>query len=418
MTVAQLCKSDIKGGAARAAYRLHRGLREEGTESMMYVRNKRSTDDTVRAIRLSDGLGSRLRRLWRYGRIQSDFALYRLLRPDHLELFSDDRTLFQGEIIGELPAADVLNLHWIAKFVDISTFFSQTTVPIVWTLHDMNAFTGGCHYDVGCGSYESTCGQCPQLGSRREHDLARAVWDRKHAAYETAIRRGRLHIVTPSKWLAREARRSKLLGRAPIQVIPYGLDHTVFCPRDTENLRLELGIPESRDVILFVAHTTTNHRKGFDLLINAFDKVDIEDVTLVSVGSNEPPIPESLSHVHAGRIEDDIKLAQFYSMASLFVIPSRQDNLPNTVLEAMACGTPVVGTDAGGIPDMVRPDETGWLAETGNVRSLRSAIEAALTDHAEREWKARRCREVVEEEYTLKRQADQYKKLYKSILKN
>jgi glycosyltransferase involved in cell wall biosynthesis len=177
-----------------------------------------------------------------------------------------------------------------------------------------------------------------------------------------------------------------------------------------------LGIPESHKTILFVAQSTANHRKGFRLLADALKQLSIDNITLVSVGSNKPSISGKLPHVHVGRIEDDEKLAELYSMVSVFVIPSRQDNLPNTVLESMACGTPVVGFDTGGIPDMVRPNETGWLAEPGNVRSLRNAIETALSDQTDRERKARRCRKVVEEEYTIERQAEEYKSIYKSVL--
>jgi glycosyltransferase involved in cell wall biosynthesis len=169
-------------------------------------------------------------------------------------------------------------------------------------------------------------------------------------------------------------------------------------------------------VVLFVAQSTTNRRKGFSLLAEALGALDVEDTTLLSVGGGEPSLSVNLPHVHAGRIEDDEALSRVYSLADIFVIPSRQDNLPNTVLESMACGTPVVGFNVGGIPDMVRPSETGWLAETGNVRELRQAIETALENDEEREWMGRRCREVVGEEYTLERQARQYRALYESVL--
>ncbi len=416
MTVTHLSTRDTGGGAARAAYRLHRGLREVGTESTMYVRHKRSTDSTVQSFRQLSDLRHRLQRLWRYGRIQLDFAPYRLLRPDHLESFSDDRTRFQGEVTEQLSKTDVLHLHWIARFVDLPAFFEHTTAPIVWTLHDMNAFTGGCHYDAQCGRYKSKCGKCPQLGSQWRHDLSRAVWKRKRKVYQSALSQDRLYVVTPSEWLAQEARQSELLREAPIQVIPNGIDPETFYPRNCTARRHELGILEAHDIVLFVAQSTNNHRKGFDLLIDALDGIDIEGVTLLSVGGDKPSIPGSLPHVHAGRIEDDKKLAEFYSMASVFVIPSRQDNLPNTVLESMACGTPVIGTDAGGIPDMVRPNETGWLAETGDIRSLREAIESAIEREEKRRYMAQRCLEVSKGEYTLEKQAKRYKKLYEWVI--
>jgi glycosyltransferase involved in cell wall biosynthesis len=177
-----------------------------------------------------------------------------------------------------------------------------------------------------------------------------------------------------------------------------------------------LGIPDTRKILLFVAQSSENPLKGFGHLTEALRKIDIEDVTLVSVGRNEPEVPANSSHVHVGYIDDDSMLSTIYSMADVFVIPSLQEAFGQTALESMACGTPVVGFNAGGIPDMVRPNETGWLAETGNVRSLRKAIERALMQDGKRHRMSKRCREVVEEEYTLKKQANQYLLLYRSIL--
>lgn len=416
MRIVHLSTSDTSGGAARSAHRLHRGLCTVGVDSSMFVRNRHSADESVYSFEPADDPASRLHRLWRYGRIRLAYAPYRLTRPKGLELFSDDRTRFNQEVVAQLPLTDIINLHWIDQFVDLGTFFHKTTAPIVWTLHDMNAFTGGCHYDVQCGRYTEACGHCPQLGSQREEDLSRAVWERKREAYQGAIQDGRLHVVAPSEWLAREARRSTLLGGAPVEVIPYGLDHTTFRRRSPRRQRRKLNIPEEHDVVLFVAQSTTNERKGFSLLAEALGTLGAEDVTLVSVGRDKPSIPGELHHAHAGRIEDDKKLARLYSMASVFVLPSRQDNLPNTVLESMACGTPVVGFDTGGVPDMVRPGETGWLAEKGDVRSLRENLETALENDSAREGMRKRCRQVVEEEYTLERQAKRYTALYDSIL--
>jgi glycosyltransferase involved in cell wall biosynthesis len=201
-----------------------------------------------------------------------------------------------------------------------------------------------------------------------------------------------------------------------VHVIPYGLDTTVFRPRDTRGLRRALDIPADHRIILFVAQSTRNHRKGFDLLADALTTLDAENITLLSIGSNEPDLQTSFAHQHLGSLNSDVLLSVFYSLADLFVIPSRQDNLPNTVLESMACGTPVVGFNIGGIPDMVRPGTTGWLAEPESVRSLRDAIDNALANEANREQMGHRCREVVEAEYTLAVQARAYEQLYRSLL--
>jgi glycosyltransferase involved in cell wall biosynthesis len=199
-------------------------------------------------------------------------------------------------------------------------------------------------------------------------------------------------------------------------VIPYGLDTSAFRPRETEGLRQTLGIPADHRIVLFVAQSTHNRRKGFDLLVEALGALAHEKVALVSIGSRAPDLEVAGLHVHLGSLSSDLLLSVFYALADVFVVPSRQDNLPNTVLEAMACGTPVVGFDAGGIPDMVRPGETGWLAEADNPRALRDAIDEALRSDAERERRGQRSRAVVEAEYALDLQARRYHDLYRTLV--
>ena len=280
----------------------------------------------------------------------------------------------------------------------------------------MNPFTGGCHYDEGCGKYVDKCGTCPQLGSSRFNDLSNDVLKRKHEAYQRAIERNQLYIVAPSEWLARSACSSSLFSGAPVRVIPYGLNHMTFRPRETAGMRSALGIPRHHRIVLFVAQSMENRRKGFSLLADALTSFSRKDTTLISIGTYCPDLDAGVQHLHLGSIGSDLLLSAFYSLADIFVIPSRQDNLPNTVLESMACGTPVVGFNAGGIPDMVRPGETGWLAETGDARALREAVEKALIDDATREQMGHQCRAVAEEEYTLEKQARCYKQLYESII--
>jgi len=382
----------------------------------MYVLNRDSLDDTVVQHDQSCGWIRRIGRRLRREKIKYDFWQYRDTRPDGLEPFSDDRTPYRFHDLNALQP-DIINLHWVANFVDYRHFFQECvgTTPVVWRLSDLNPFTGGCHYDQGCGRYKSKCGACPQLGSEQENDLSRAVWERKKEAFDS-IDTNQLHFVAQSEWIKDQVQASPLTERFPATVIPNGLNPDLFQPRDTEGLRSALEIPREHRIVLFVAQSAQNHRKGFDLLSDALASLDADSVTLLSIGGNEPDLGTALPHTHLGTIESDLLLSVFYSLADLFVIPSRQDNLPNTVLESMACGTPVVGFDTGGIPDMVRPGETGWLAETGNVRALRQAIEQALADDAAREQRGQRGRAVVENEYTLERQARRYRRLYEKLL--
>jgi len=416
VTVTHISTSGAGGGAPRATLRLHHGLQSIGIKSSVVARRNAGSEDIIR-FRASSGLSRRLHRFAREMVIRASHLPYFFSLSNSKDLFTDDRSRFDQDFPQNVDEPDIFNLHWVANFVDVRSFFLHTTSPIVWTMHDMNPFTGGCHYSFYCSKYTEMCGRCPQLGSTDDQDLSRSVWERKQDAFETAIREDRLYVVSPSRWLAREAERSALLRDVPTHVIPNSVDHSVFRPREDAEIRNLLNITGKHKIVLFVAQSPSNYRKGFDLLIEALNDLDdLKSVTLVSIGKGEPDISTAANHVHAGFIEQDDMLSHLYSLADLFVIPSRQDNLPNTVLEAMACGTPVIGFDMGGIPDMVRPNETGWLAETGDVRSLREAIEQALAHDDQRRRMSTKCREVVEEEYTLEKQANQYLSLYRSIL--
>jgi glycosyltransferase involved in cell wall biosynthesis len=413
MKVVHLNTNDISGGAARAAYRLHQGLSRTEIQSLMYVLNKQSNDESVLQFQPSHNLWTRIRRRWRRERVQRAFARYEDTRPEGLEPFTDDRTPFADRIFDQMPSADVINLHWIRRFVDLQVFFEHISVPVVWTLHDMNAFTGGCHYNVDCEKYTFSCGACPQLGSGKDADLSRRIWERKKEAF-SRIDPEQLHIIASSRWLREEVKRSTLLGSFHISVIPCGLDTDRFAPRPKEAVRTALGLPHNRPIVLFVADSATNRRKGFPLLRDAIN--DLSEPLLASIGGGKPEIENPDRHIHLGKLSSDRLLAAAYSAADIFVIPSLQEAFGQTALESMACGTPVVGFDTGGIPDMVRPRETGWLAEVGNVRALRSTIAEALSDFRRLDQMGKRCREIAKNEYTLEVQAQQYRVLYNQMM--
>jgi glycosyltransferase involved in cell wall biosynthesis len=289
-------------------------------------------------------------------------------------------------------------------------------VPVFWTLHDMNAFTGGCHYDAGCGRYEQSCGTCPQLDSGRPDDVSHRIWLRKKRAF-AQIALDQLHFISPSHWLADTLKRSSLLANRPVTVIPYGVDIDDFAPRDRRLARNVLGIPPDAAAILFVADSVENRRKGFARLAEVLaDLRDVPNLWAISVGRNKPVANFSAEHLHLGYVDNDRLLSLIYSAADAFAIPSLQDNLPNTVLESMACGTPVVGFDVGGIPDMVRPGVTGFLAPMGDVTAFRVALSTLLQDSVLRAELAANCRRLAKEEYALDIQASHYLRLYKSVV--
>jgi glycosyltransferase involved in cell wall biosynthesis len=418
MRILHLSTSDSGGGAFRAAQRLHCELRRIGQDSRMLVLRRGTGDDTVAALKPPQDFLSRARRSLRARRIWRDYDAYRATLPAGIEPFSDDRSEFAGLIVPQLGECDLINIHWVAGLLDYQSFFAHypRQVPLVWRLADMGALTGGCHYTQGCEKFAARCGACPQLGSSDENDLSRQIWTRKKQSLEQ-VGPGGLHIVGTSRWIAAEACRSSLLGRFPISVIPNGLDVEDFAPRDRMFCRELWNIPRDAAVVLFAAESVANVRKGFRHLADAVAGIrDVERLLLVSVGGGKCELPHGVRHLPMGRVNNDRMLSTLYSAADVFVIPSLQESFGQTVIESLACGTPVVGFDAGGIPDMVRPGQTGWLAPVGDTAALREAIAQALRDPEKRLEMGQNCRRVAVEEYSLDVQARAYLALYETLV--
>ena len=385
----------------------------------MYVLARFTSDPRVTQFQSSQGridwIAQNARRL----RLILSHRRYAKTSPPEQTFFSEDRTPFHEDACRQMPETELINLHWVAGFLDLGAFFDwlPARMPLVWTLHDMATFTGGCCHDMGCGKFTQQCGACPQLGSSDESDLTRAVWRRKQKYY-SALDARRFHIVTPSRWLEQEVKRSPLLSRFPRSVIPYGLDLEVFKARDRRFSREVLGIPQEAKVILFVSNGLHVHLKGFRHLIGALEGMDSSSrIFLLCLGSGSSPKLERFPHAHITSMTDDRSLSMLYSAADVFVLPSLIDNLPNTMLEALACGTPVVGFAAGGIPEGVRPGVTGLLAKTGDSAELRSAILELLGNDAKRAEMSANCRRIALAEYDLSVQTSRYVKLYTEMLR-
>ena len=402
MKILHLGTTDIAGGAARASFRLHWALRKQGYDSTVLVAHRHSTDPTVTALVKSMDVATRLQRHLRRRQMRQDFSRYHATRPTGLEPFSDDRSVHAFDLVKQLPPCDVIYLHWVAGFVDYHAFFS--TLPprtrVVWVLHDMNVMTGGCHYDNECGRYRSGCGACPQLGSADPEDLSRQIWKRKQDVFGL-VEAHRLHLVAPSRWMLELVHGSPLLSQFPVTMIPNGVDLEEFAPRDRRFARELLGIPQTAQVIMFVSDSLTNRRKGFSSLTAALaGMTQGHNLFLLSVGRGDPPVTDPFPCLHMGVVGSDRWLSLIYSAADLFVIPSLHDNLPNTVMESMACGTPVVGFAVGGIPEMVRPGTTGELVPVGDSVALGQAITRLLNAPSLCRQMAAACRKMVIEEYS------------------
>lgn len=405
-----LSTSDLDGGAARAAYRIHQGLQAIAVPSQMLVRTKLSADKTVIAQKSAVAkLGAPLNS-W-------PVQLYR----------NRDRTMFSPQWFPDLVAPkvaqidpDLINLHWICNgYVQIETL-AKLNKPLVWTLHDMWPFTGGCHYTQQCDRYTDACGACPQLKSDKNWDVSRWIWQRKARICKNL----NLTIVAPSFWLAQCAKASSLFKDLRVEVIPHGLNTEIYKPIEQQVARKLLNLPQDKQVVLFGAASGAvgDSRKGFHLLQGALQNLSESGwqnrIELVIFGASQPDRPIDLGFTahYLGRFHDDIALALVYSAADVMVVPSIQEAFGQTASESLACGTPVVAFGATGLKDIVDHQQTGYLASPFEIEDLAKGIAWVLEDD-NRHQKMRACaREKAEREFTLELQARRYLSLFTKIL--
>lgn len=368
--------TDISGGAARATYRLLHALRRHGVDSSMYV-NKACTNDWS-----VQGPTGKWERAWAKARAPLGKIVMRLLKTDNLVIHSPAIIPSVWPSRLNNSDADVIHLHWInSEMLSIGNI-GRMRKPIVWTLHDMWAFCGGEHYTedfrwrdgynrVNRPSYESG------------FDLNRWTWKRKRKHWKQ-----HMHIITPSNWLADCVRESALMRDWPVYVVPNTIDTDLWQPVPKALARQILNLPPDAPLLLFGAMGGTDDpRKGFDLLRKALQHFNgnLPGLELVILGQLAPRHPENFGFPahYTGHIHDDVTLRLLYSATDALVIPSRQDNFPNTGVEALSCGTPVVAFDTCGLPDIVQHKQTGYLAKAFDIEDLANGIQWVLQTQCE-----------------------------------
>lgn len=411
MKVLFLCTSDFAGGAAISSYRLFQGLKGRGLDLAMEVQQKIGLDPAVRRA------GPAISSLFELGRRPLEGAWLKRFYPK-----ANSSNFMAARLPDDLAsrirrfAPDLIHVHWVGHGFLRPETLRGMTCPIVWTLHDMWMLTGGCYYDGGCGRYAERCGRCPVLGSARERDLSRKVWERK----ERAWRELNLTAVCPSRWLTGCARASPLLRDRRVETIPYGLDLDRFKPWPKPLARQMLGLPAQAPLLLFGAAGLSGTRKGFHLLCQALRSLSETrgDVELVVYGGDPPA--QAMANINTrwhglGVLRDEITAALAYSAADVFVAPSMEDNLPNTVIEAAACGLPVVAFRVGGLPDIVDHRHTGLLATPFDVPELTAHIKSLLESHDVRVEIGRAAREKALRDYGSRLQGDRYEQLYAEL---
>jgi len=405
---------DNQGGAAIATYRLHHGLRSIGIDSHLLVQGKKTDDHSV------IGPLTKWQKAIAILRPYLEGIAARLYRKREKVIYS---SAWLPEMLPSMVAKhnpDIVHLFWVSGgFFRIETLrkFKQ---PIVWTLHDMWPFTGGCHYDNECGKFQQSCGNCPVLHSKREQDLSRRVWDRKQVAWKGVP----IVVVATSHWLADMARSSLLFKDQRVEVIPNGIDTERYKPINKEVARAAYNLPQDKHLILFSAFSAAfDKRKGDQFLVQALEKMSQagwgSETELVIIGTSKPEKPPDMGmKVHyMGLLHDEISQVLLYSAADVAVAPSKQENLSNTVMESLACGTPVVAFDIGGMPDMIDHQVNGYLATPFEPNDLACGMMWVLENESRHDTLSQRARQTVVERYALKAVANRYLELYQSILK-
>ncbi|SMF58975.1 Glycosyltransferase involved in cell wall bisynthesis [Tistlia consotensis] len=413
MRVLHLSTFDIRGGAARGTYWLHQALERRGVESRMLVGRKYGSDASVseppRPLnRVVNALRGRL-----------DTLPLRRYRPTGESFWT--LGWLPDRIDSAIDALDpeIVHLHWTGGgFLSIESL-ARLKRPVVWTLRDMWAFTGGCHYTAGCERYALACGRCPQLRSDREADLSRRLWRLKQSSWRDVD----LWLVPISSWLADCLERSGLFPDTPVEVIPNGIDTGAFRPTDRAEAKAAWDLPADRRHILFGAVDATDDvRKGFHHMVEAARLLARQcwskRAELVVFGGEAPSdlADCGLPIRSVGRVDDDAALARLYSASDVMVVPSEQEAFGKTLVEAMACGTPVVAFASGGPLDIVEHGRSGYLAGLGKVEELARGIAWCLEDPARNAALGRSARVRAEREFEIEAVAGRYQSLYHQIL--
>ena len=397
------------GGAARAAMRLGIGLRRAGIELTSLTRptySEKGRHDNCEEPWLA----------WAAGCL--DILPCKIYPRRKQHNFSP--AWVPGSLVRKLQslAPDLVHLHWVGDgFLRIETL-GQLDMPLVWTLHDSWPFTGGCYLPGPCRRYEAQCGRCPVLASDKDWDLSRRVWQRKRRCYPLE----KLTVVAPSHWMAQRARCSSLFAGVRIEVIPNGIDTEQFRPGDRAASRQAFGLEPDHLMILFGAkNCLQDPNKGFDLLTAALATLDSarkRRCRLLLVG--EPgPVPAEIAGVPVvdlGQFADEAAMTEVYRTADCFVLASREENLPNMVTEAMACGTPCVAFAVGGVGEQIDHRHDGCLAAASDPLALAAELDWLLADETCRRTLGAAARHKVLARFDMNIVAARHLALYRQII--
>ncbi len=410
MKILIVSSSDIIGGASRAAHRLHRSLLEEDIDSKMLVQSKSSDEYTIigPVSKIQKGIGEI--------RPTLDLSINKLYKHRSPTYFSASWLPFSNIIkqINDINP-DIVHLHWICGGMMRIEDLAKIKAPIVWSLHDMWAFTGGCHYDETCEGYKNSCGNCKVLGSHKQNDLSAKIYKRKEMTYSKI---NNITIVGLSSWLNDCSKSSPLLLDKRHVQLPNPIDTSIYKPLDKQTARGIWNLPKNKKLILFGAlGGTSDPRKGFSELYESIQYLKNPDTELIIFGSSTPQKSQNFKFKthYLGHINDDISLSTLYSAVDVMVVPSLREAFGQTASEAMSCGTPTVAFDHTGLLDIIDHKKTGYLAESYNSKALSDGIKWIL-DNPNYSKLCQNAREKVLHKFDSKIVSKKYINLYYEII--
>ncbi len=406
MRVTHISTSDSEGGSARSARRLHESLRRLGHVSRMLVGTKAGHDADAETVH-----GGGARRM--LDRIAEETT--RRLGLQYL-WYPSGRRILRHPWVADADIIQLFNIHGGYLSPSLLPALARQA-PIVWRLSDMWAMTGHCAYAGPCERWHSGCGSCPDLKRYPPiaYDTTAFLFARKRRAYSVA----RPTIVAPSRWIEGLARQSPLFAGCPVHHIATAVDGTLYRPRDKRAAREILDLPQDGQLILFTAHSVDDdERKGSGAAIEALRRIEARPdlrILLLGLGGESWIGKQPHTVLRLGFLRDERLIAAACAAADVALAPASVENLPNAILEAMACGTPVVAFDAGGIGEAVLHRETGWLAPLGDVAALAEGLRQLLSDEAQRARLSTAGTALIRESYSAEREARQFLELYQHL---
>lgn len=392
-----IVSSSDSGGAGIAALRLHKALMASGVDSSMLCLHRATDIPKVYEYKRSI-LSKVIDHLPFIPYKQNKYKKYYPVLSECYECFSFPEAIYDVSNHPLIQQADIVNLHWVGSSLDYSRFFKNVRNPIVWTLHDMNPFLGIAHY---YGDRDANL----QFSSLEE--------EVRRLKYEAISQHPNVSVVNLCHWMKDASEKSEVFSNRRHTVIPNSIDINIFKTYDRVEVRRVLNLPLDKPVLLFVSQSVKNRRKGFDLLQDALKGLT-RDCVLLVVGGVDDELRDRGNCLFVGSVNDEQRMAMLYAAADAFILPSREDNLPNTMVESLCCGTPVISFSNGGMRDHIQTLKNGVMVQEMTAEALLEGINLLLDNTSL--FDRSKISENAHEAFLPAIQAKRYMDFFQSVL--